>query len=154
MLFCCGFLALENSGYRLPVKRITVNLSPADIRKEGSIFDLPISIALLAAYGYIPNECLENVLIVGELALNGDIRGVRGILSIVDFATLSFTAIRCCICATDALIFFANSPLIGSRDVVIPNIVIGFYWLTLLSATKVQYFFNMCNILIRKIDIF
>lgn len=78
--------ALRNSDFLLPPKRITVNLSPADIRKEGSIFDLPISIALLAAYGYIPNECLENVLIVGELALNGDIRGVRGILSIVDFA--------------------------------------------------------------------
>ena len=78
--------ALRNSGYLLPPKRITVNLSPADIRKEGSIFDLPISIALLAAYGYIPNECLENILIVGELALNGDLRNVRGILSIVDFA--------------------------------------------------------------------
>ena len=78
--------ALRNSDFLLPPKRITVNLSPADIRKEGSIFDLPISIALLSAYGYIPNECLENVLIVGELALNGDIRGVRGILSIVDFA--------------------------------------------------------------------
>lgn len=78
--------ALRNSGFLLPPKRITVNLSPADIRKEGSIFDLPISIALLAAYGYIPNECLENILIVGELALNGDLRNVRGILSIVDFA--------------------------------------------------------------------
>lgn len=78
--------ALRNSHYSLPPKRITVNLSPADIRKEGSVFDLPISIALLAAYGYIPNECLEDVLIIGELALNGDVRGVRGILSIVDFA--------------------------------------------------------------------
>lgn len=78
--------ALKNSGYLLPPKRITVNLSPADIRKEGSAFDLPISIALLAAYGYISNECLENILIIGELALNGDVRGVRGILSIVDFA--------------------------------------------------------------------
>lgn len=78
--------ALKNSGYLLPPKRITVNLSPADIRKEGSVFDLPISIALLAAYGYIANECLEDVLIIGELSLNGDVRGVRGILSIVDFA--------------------------------------------------------------------
>lgn len=78
--------ALRNSDYLLPPKRITVNLSPADIRKEGSAYDLAISIALLAAYGYIPNERLKNVLIIGELALNGDVRGVRGILSIVDFA--------------------------------------------------------------------
>lgn len=78
--------ALKNSGYQIPPKRITINLSPADVRKEGSVFDLPISIALLAAYGYIPAEGLENVLIIGELSLNGDVRGVRGILPIVDFA--------------------------------------------------------------------
>lgn len=78
--------ALRNSGYQIPPKRITINLSPADVRKEGSVFDLPISIALLAAYGYIPFDMLENVLIIGELSLNGDVRGVRGILPIVDFA--------------------------------------------------------------------
>lgn len=78
--------ALKNSGYSLPPKRITVNLSPADIRKEGSVFDLPISIALLAAYGYIPEECIKDVLVIGELSLNGDVRAVRGILPIVDFA--------------------------------------------------------------------
>lgn len=78
--------ALKNSGYLVPPKRITVNLSPADVRKEGSFFDLPISIALLAAYGYIPEESLRDTLLIGELSLNGDIRGVRGILPIVDFA--------------------------------------------------------------------
>lgn len=78
--------ALKNAGYLVPPKRITVNLSPADVRKEGSFFDLPISIALLAAYGYIPEEGLRNTLLIGELSLNGDIRGVRGILPIVDFA--------------------------------------------------------------------
>lgn len=78
--------ALKNSGYLVPPKRITVNLSPADVRKEGSVFDLPISIALLAAYGYFPEESLQNTLLIGELSLNGDIRGVRGILPIVDFA--------------------------------------------------------------------
>jgi magnesium chelatase family protein len=77
---------LKNSGYLLPPKKITVNLSPADIRKEGSVFDLPISIALLAAYGYVPENQLDNVLIIGELSLNGDVRGIRGILPIVDFA--------------------------------------------------------------------
>lgn len=78
--------ALRNSGFRVPPKRITINLSPADVRKEGSVFDLPISIALLAAYGYIPLEVLDDVLIIGELSLNGDVRGVRGILPIVDYA--------------------------------------------------------------------
>lgn len=78
--------ALKNSGYLVPPKRITVNLSPADIRKEGSVFDLPISIALLAAYGYIPTNKLSDTLLIGELSLNGDVRGVRGILPIVDFA--------------------------------------------------------------------
>lgn len=78
--------AVKNSGYRMKPQRITINLSPADLRKEGSAFDLPISIALLSAFGYIPAQSLENILIVGELSLNGDIRPVKGILSIVDFA--------------------------------------------------------------------
>lgn len=78
--------AIKNSGYRLKPQRITINLSPADIRKEGSAFDLSISIALLSAFGYIPEESLKDVLILGELSLNGDIRPVKGVLSIVDFA--------------------------------------------------------------------
>lgn len=78
--------SLKNSGYFVSPKRITINLSPADVRKEGSAFDLPISIALLAAYGYIPAECLEGILLIGELSLNGALRGVRGILPIADYA--------------------------------------------------------------------
>lgn len=78
--------AIKNSGYRLKPQRITVNLSPADLRKEGAAFDLPISVSLLAAYGYIPNDCMYNILMIGELSLNGEIRPVRGILSIVDYA--------------------------------------------------------------------
>ncbi len=78
--------AVKNSGYRMQAQRVTINLSPADIRKEGAAFDLPISIALLAAFGYIPKEKLQDVLLIGELSLNGDIRPVKGILSIVDFA--------------------------------------------------------------------
>lgn len=78
--------ALKNSGYQFPPKKITVNLSPANIRKEGSAFDLPISIALLSAYGYIPEAYIEDILIIGELSLNGDVKGVKGILPIVDHA--------------------------------------------------------------------
>lgn len=78
--------ALKNVGYLVPPKRITVNLSPADVRKEGSAFDLPISIALLTAYGYIPVEETKDILFIGELSLNGEVCGVRGILSIADYA--------------------------------------------------------------------
>ena len=73
--------ALANSGYSLPVNRITVNLAPADVRKEGSAFDLPIAVGILAAAGAIPAESLAGVGIVGELALDGVIRPVRGVLS-------------------------------------------------------------------------
>jgi len=76
-------IALKNSGYQLPAKRITVNLSPADIRKEGTAFDLPVAIAILAAFGYISDEILKEFLIVGELSLNGNINRINGILPIV-----------------------------------------------------------------------
>jgi magnesium chelatase family protein len=76
-------IALKNCGYRLPAKRITVNLSPADIRKQGTAFDLPIAIAILAAFGHLPPENLKDVLIIGELSLNGSINKVNGVLPIV-----------------------------------------------------------------------
>jgi magnesium chelatase family protein len=76
-------IALKNTGYLLPAKRITVNLSPADIRKEGTAFDLPVAIAILTAFGYLPEENLKNVLIIGELSLNGTINKVNGVLPIV-----------------------------------------------------------------------
>ena len=73
-------IALENSGYRLPVKRITVNLSPADIRKEGTAFDLSIAIAILTAFGYISEKAIENSMFLGELCLDGSINPVPGVL--------------------------------------------------------------------------
>lgn len=79
-------IALKNSGYLLPPKRITINLSPADIRKEGTAFDLPIAIAILAASGFIPQENLENTLFIGEMSLDGRINTVTGILPIVNAA--------------------------------------------------------------------
>ena len=75
--------ALRNSGYTLPVKRITVNISPASIRKSGSGFDLPIAIAILAALGAIESDRLVNVAMVGELSLNGELKSVNGVLSMV-----------------------------------------------------------------------
>lgn len=78
--------ALRNTGLSFPPKRITVNLSPADIRKEGTRFDLPIAAALLGAFGYLQTDKLRGVCMAGELGLNGQIKSVRGILPIVDTA--------------------------------------------------------------------
>ena len=78
--------ALRNTGLSFPPKRITVNLSPADIRKEGTRFDLPIAAALLGAFGYLETNKLKGVCMAGELGLNGEIKGVRGILPIIDTA--------------------------------------------------------------------
>ena len=78
--------ALRNTGFAFPARRITVNLSPADIRKEGTGFDLPIAAALLCAFGYLEQEKMEKVCMAGELSLNGEVRGVKGILPLVDTA--------------------------------------------------------------------
>lgn len=78
--------ALRNSGIQLPPKRITINLSPADIRKSGTAFDLPVAAALLAALGEIPEKNLENVFMAGELSLNGKVNGVCGILAMAIYA--------------------------------------------------------------------
>lgn len=72
--------ALANCGAAMPLNRITVNLAPADVRKEGSGFDLPIAVGILAAAGAVPPDSLEGLAMVGELALDGAIRPVRGCL--------------------------------------------------------------------------
>ncbi len=72
--------AIINSGYPFPNGRVTVNLAPADLRKDGTALDLPIAVALLAARGEIPETRLDQHLIVGELGLDGSIRPVRGAL--------------------------------------------------------------------------
>ncbi|HQI00178.1 MAG TPA: YifB family Mg chelatase-like AAA ATPase [Deltaproteobacteria bacterium] len=73
--------AILNSGLEFPPRRITVNLAPADRKKEGGIFDLPICIAILAALGIIPQDRIHDILFVGELGLNGSLRPVRGAIS-------------------------------------------------------------------------
>ena len=75
--------ALKNSGFALPQKRITFNLAPADIRKEGTGFDLPMAIGILGAVGDIAQRELDRFVIVGELSLDGGLRPVRGVLPIV-----------------------------------------------------------------------
>lgn len=76
-------VALKNTGFDLPPNHITVNLSPADRRKEGTAFDLPIAVGILAALNYFSQEAAEEILFLGELGLDGEIKKVRGVLPIV-----------------------------------------------------------------------
>ncbi len=73
--------ALRNSGFKFPNKRVTINLAPADVRKEGTGFDLPVAIGILAAQGLLPQDSLEKFLIFGELSLDGRLKATRGVLS-------------------------------------------------------------------------
>ena len=74
--------AIKNSGYDFPSRRITVNLAPAYVKKEGSAFDLPIAIAIITACGVIPKETIARYIIVGELSLDGRLKPIKGILPI------------------------------------------------------------------------
>ena len=76
-------IGIRNAGFLLPPKRITVNLSPADIRKEGTGYDLAIAVSILAAFGYIPDTMLKESVFIGELRLEGTIKGVNGVLPMV-----------------------------------------------------------------------
>jgi magnesium chelatase family protein len=72
--------ALINSSFEFPRKKITVNLAPADLPKEGGRYDLPIAIGILAAAGVIPQSSVEGKVFIGELALSGALRETRGAL--------------------------------------------------------------------------
>ncbi len=72
--------AIKNSGYEMLSKRIVINLAPADTKKEGSVFDLPIAIGILADLGEIKNDELEEIAFIGELSLDGKMNRVNGIL--------------------------------------------------------------------------
>jgi len=74
--------AIQNSGFTFPPHHITVNLAPADIRKEGSAFDMPIAIGILAELGHIDPTYLKNIVLLGELALDGSLRPIKGALPI------------------------------------------------------------------------
>lgn len=76
-------ISIKNAGYLLPVKKITVNLSPGDLRKEGTAFDLPIAISILTAFGYLTQQELKKTLLAGELGLDGKVKPINGILPMV-----------------------------------------------------------------------
>ena len=73
--------AIKNSGFQFPRGRLTINLAPADLRKQGPLYDLPIALSILIARGEIPAHTLEHAVVLGELALDGVIRPVRGVLT-------------------------------------------------------------------------
>ena len=81
--------ALKNSDIHLYPKKVTINLSPADLRKSGTVFDLPIALAILSAYGKLKLEQCEHFMIIGELGLDGSVRAVKGVLPIVRYAARS-----------------------------------------------------------------
>ncbi|NOX20054.1 MAG: YifB family Mg chelatase-like AAA ATPase [Nitrospirae bacterium] len=74
--------ALKNTGFNFPLKQITVNLAPADLKKEGSSFDLPVAIGILCSEGVLEQEALEGYMFTGELSLDGRLRPIRGALSV------------------------------------------------------------------------
>lgn len=88
-------IAIKNSGFRLLPKKITINLSPADIRKDGTGYDLAIAMAVLSAFGYLPENSLKKCVLLGELSLDGQVKGITGVLPMV------YTAVEhgmcCCI---------------------------------------------------------
>ncbi len=79
-------ISIQNAGYHFPAKRITVSLSPADLRKDGAGFDLPIAVSLLAAFGIIPQKDLNHILVAGELSLDGKVCGIHGALAMAMLA--------------------------------------------------------------------
>ena len=72
--------AIRNSGFPFPGRKITINLAPADIRKDGALLDLPVALSILCAEGLVPGEALGRYLVAGELSLDGSLRPVRGVL--------------------------------------------------------------------------
>jgi magnesium chelatase family protein len=78
--------ALTHAGWKLPARKVTVNLAPADVRKDGAAFDLPIAVGILAAQDVVPRASLEGVLFLGELSLDGSLRRVAGGLPVARFA--------------------------------------------------------------------
>lgn len=93
--------ALSNSGFQIPAKRIIINLAPADLKKEGAGFDLPIALGILIAEGIISKNALDSHIVAGELALTGEIRHIPGVLPITLCAKKEHIA-TVCIPASDA----------------------------------------------------
>jgi len=78
--------AIKNSALTYPIQKKIINLAPAELKKQGSTFDLPIAIALLSASGQIPQQIFAEAVVIGELSLNGELKPIKGILPVTNFA--------------------------------------------------------------------
>ncbi|AZL15525.1 YifB family Mg chelatase-like AAA ATPase [Rickettsiales endosymbiont of Stachyamoeba lipophora] len=110
--------SLQSMGLALPAKKITVNLTPADQFKEGSHFDLPIALALLAGMGIIPVDCLDEYIIAGELSLDGRINHVAGILPIAMYANENLLGVVCGYISGKEAIWAGSEKIIGAKNLL------------------------------------
>ncbi len=111
--------ALVSSGLSLPAKRITVNLAPADMPKEGSHYDLPIALGVMAAIGAIPSDALDGFTVLGELALDGSISPVAGVLPAAVAASVRGRGLICPEeCGPEAAWASADIPIVAPRSLI------------------------------------
>jgi magnesium chelatase family protein len=111
--------ALVASGLALPAKRITVNLAPADLPKEGAHFDLPIALGVMAAIGAIPHDALEGFCVLGELALDGTITAVSGVLPAAVAANGRGLGLICpAVCGPEAAWAAADMDILAPRSLI------------------------------------
>ncbi|MCT4655565.1 MAG: YifB family Mg chelatase-like AAA ATPase [Cohaesibacter sp.] len=111
--------ALAASGLSLPPKRITINLAPADLPKEGSHFDLPIALGLMAAIGAIPSDVLDAYVVLGELALDGELAGVVGVLPAAIAANAQDKGLICpCDCGPEAAWADADMSILAPSSLI------------------------------------
>jgi magnesium chelatase family protein len=111
--------ALIASGLALPAKRITVNLAPADMPKEGSHYDLPIALGVMAAIGAIPLDALDGYAVIGELALDGTISAVAGVLPAAIAANAAGKGLICpAACGPEAAWASADLDILAPRSLI------------------------------------
>src|SRR5450756_917870 len=111
--------ALVASGLALPAKRITVNLAPADMPKEGSHYDLPIALGVMAAIGAIPADALEGYAVIGELALDGAVSAVAGVLPAAIAANARAQGLICpAACGPEAAWASADLDILAPRSLI------------------------------------
>jgi magnesium chelatase family protein len=111
--------ALNASGLALPAKRITVNLAPADMPKEGSHYDLPIALGVMAAIGALPSDCLNGFTVIGELALDGSITSVAGVLPAAIAANAKGNGLICPFdCGPEAAWASADLDILAPRSLI------------------------------------
>ncbi|MDR0252863.1 MAG: YifB family Mg chelatase-like AAA ATPase [Brucellaceae bacterium] len=111
--------ALHASGLSMPVKKVTINLAPADLPKEGSHYDLPIAMGLMVAVGALPEDCLQSFVVLGELALDGTIAPVAGVLPAAITANMHDLGLICPqACGAEAAWADAEMPILNPRSLI------------------------------------